>query len=195
MEIENELVLLEKYKLTPTELFLIKITLVAQDDGNYEYLQRFSQIIKVRDVLISLQEKEIILKSFKIGKEGTKLVIEDIPFNKNFIKQFYKASFELGQELFESYPQFTYVNGQYYNLRRVSKKFGTLEDAYAYYGKIIKWNPEIHKKIIELIEWGKENNYNFTTLDDFLCDRAWLAIENYKNNNGINLNNEAVILI
>ena len=44
--IDNELSLLEKYKLTPTELFVIKVILLAQD-GEYEYLQQFNEIFNI----------------------------------------------------------------------------------------------------------------------------------------------------
>lgn len=193
--LENELLLLERYKITPTELFVVQIILLAKEEGEYEWVQRFAQIQKLRPILESLREKEIILKSWKLPKKGTVLEIEEIPFNKNFIKQFYKASFELGEELFETYPQFITFGGTRYNARRVSKKFNDLEDAFAKYAKAIKNDPIIHKNIIELIKWGIENNYNFTTLDDFICDRGWKALQAFKNGDGININTEAIKMI
>ena len=187
--------LLERYKLTPTELFTVKVILLATDDGDYTWVQKFAKLLKLRDILISLQEKGIILKSFKIGSEGSSLSIEDIPFNQNFKKQFFRASFEMGEELFNTYPQFIVVGGISYNARRVSKKYNDLEDAFAKYGKAIKNSPQDHKKIIELIKYGIENNYNFTTLDDFICDRGWLALDAWKNGSGLNINNEAIKMI
>lgn len=195
LTLENELCLLEKYKLTPTELFTIKLILLAKEDGEYEWLQRYVQIIKLRDILVSLQEKEIILKSWKLPKEGQQLIVEDITFNQNFQKQYFRASFEMGEELFNVYPQFLVINGISYNARRVSKKFDSLEDAFRNYAKSIKNDPIIHKNIIELIKWGIENNYNFTTLDDFICDRSWIALQAFKNGDGININTEAIKMI
>lgn len=193
--IENELSLLEKYKLTPTELFAIKVILLAKEEGEYECLQRFVKILKFRDVLISLQNKGIILKSFKIGIEGSSLDVEEIPINQNFQKQFYRASLEMGKELFDTYPQFLTINGVLYNARRISKKFNSLEEAFAKYAKTIKYNPETHQEIIENIKWGIENKYNFTTLDDFISDCAYLALKAYKEGNGININCEAIRMI
>lgn len=196
LNLENELCILEKYNLTPTELFTVKVILLAQQDGEYEWLQRFAKISKLRDILESLQSKEIILKSWKIPKTGDKLDIEDIPFNKNFQKQFYRASFEMGEELFNTYPQFLVINGVSYNARRVSKKFNDLEDAFAKYGKAIKNSPEIHNQIIGDIKWAIEDgNYPFTTLDDFIADRSWTALHNFRLGNGININNEAIKMI
>ena len=35
---------------------------------------------------------------------------------------------------------------------------------------------------MQLIEWGKENNYQFTTLDSFIVDNDWLNIEAVRDN-------------
>ena len=193
--IDNELALLERYKLEPTELFTVKVILLAKEEGEYEWLQRFAQTVNLRKIIVSLQEKGIILKSWKLPKEGSRLIVEEVPFNQNFQKQFFRASFEMGEELFYTYPQFLVINGISYNARRVSKKFDSLEDAFRNYAKSIKNDPIIHKNIIELIKWGIENNYNFTTLDDFICDRSWIALESFKNGDGVNINAEAIQLI
>lgn len=193
--IENELAVLEKYNLTPTELFTIKVILLAKEEGEYEWLQRFAQIVKLRNILVNLQEKGIILKSWKLPKEGTQLIVENIQINHNFQKQFFRASFEMGEELFEVYPQSTIVNGSLYNLKRVSKHFDSLEQAFLKYSKYIRNNPDTHQHIIELVKWGIDNGYNFSTLDSFIIDNSWLAIEAMKNGNGINVNTEAIKMI
>jgi len=193
--IDNELALLERYKLEPTELFTVKVILLAKEEGEYEWLQRFAQIVNLRKIIVSLQEKGIILKSWKLPKEGSRLIIEEVPFNQNFQKQFFRASFEMGEELFEVYPQSTYVNGSLYNLKRVSKHFDSLEQAFLKYSKYIKNNPDTHQHIIELIQWGIDNGYNFSTLDSFIIDNSWLAIEAMKNGEGINVNTETIKMI
>ena len=195
MILDNELCVLERYKLTPTELFTVQLILLAKEEGEYKWLQRFAQIQKLRPIIESLREKGIILKSYKIPKEGEKLIVEDIPFNQNFQKQYFRASFDMGQELFETYPQFLTINGVCYNARRISKKYDSLEDAFAKYAKAIKYKDDIHQEIIDNIKWGIDNGYNFTTLDDFIADRSWTALEAYKNGNGININTEAVKMI
>ena len=101
----------------------------------------------------------------------------------------------MGEELFNTYPQSTIVNGQIYNLKRVSHKFDSLEDAFAKYAKYIHNNPEIHQEVIELIKWGIDNGYNFTTLDSFIVDNSWMAIKAMKEGNGINVNTEAIKMI
>lgn len=196
---DEQLNLLEKYYLTPTELFTVQ-TILLSKDGDSEYIFRFAGILtkcggSLRDVLISLQNKGIIIKSYKIPNKGETFHIEDVLFNKNFTKTFYKSAFILGKELFDVYPTTTIVKGEIFKLKRVSKKFNSLEDAFRVYGKAIKWNPELHQEVLELVKWGISNGYNFTTLDSFIVDNDWLNIKAIKENNGININFDAVKLI
>ena len=172
-------------------------TILLAIDGDNEYLIKFNNIltvndIKFRDILISLKSKGIILQSYDVPKPGEVFELAAILINKNFIKNFYRSAFYLGKELYDTYPQSTLVNGCIYTLKRISKKFNSLEDAFRVYGKIIKWNPETHYKIIELIKWGIDNNYNFTTLDNFIVDQAWNSIEAVKNGVAININFNAI---
>ena len=195
-DIDNELIFLEKYNLTPTELMTIRTILLAQDNQE-DYLFKFNNIltktdVKFRDILISLQNKQIITKAYKIPNEGEPFEFEDVTFNKSIVRAFYRASFELGKELFNVYPQTTIVNGVIYALRRVSKKFNSLEDAFRVYGKTIRWNEELHNEIIELVKWGIDNDYSFTTLDDFIVDNAWESIRAIRDGHAININFNAI---
>ena len=195
-DIDNELIFLEKYNLTPTELMTIRTILLAQDNQE-DYLFKFNNIltktdVKFRDILISLQNKQIITKAYKIPNEGESFEFEDVTFNKSIVRAFYRASFELGKELFNVYPQTTIVNGVIYALRRVSKKFNSIEDAFRVYGKTIRWDEELHNEIIELVKWGIDNDYSFTTLDDFIVDNAWESIRAIRDGHAININFNAI---
>lgn len=193
--VENTLALMKNYNLTSDEIFIIKLILFAQE-GDVEYLSQYCEIRhNLRELLESLQSKGMILKSYKIPEKGEKLVIEDIEFNKNFMKQYHRASFEMGSELFDAYPQSCIVNGSVYNLKRVSRKFDSLEDAFARYAKYIHNKPDLHQEVLDLIKWGIENQYNFTTLDSFIIDHGWLAIKAMKDGDAINVNTNAVTLI
>jgi len=83
----------------------------------------------------------------------------------------------MGKELFDHYPLSTIVNGSEFKLRRVSKKFNSLEDAFWHYGKYINWNEEKHKKILQLVDAGKVSGYQFSTLDSFIVDNDWINLE------------------
>lgn len=191
--IEEQLILLEKYNINSDELLFITVILLIQEGEANQYINLYFSLPltcrgSIRDILISLQEKQIITKEYKIPPSGSKFIPEDITFNKNFIKNFYKGSFWIGKELFETYPLSTIINNCEFKLRRISKKFDSLEDAYKAYGKAISWKPDVHEHIIELVNWGKNNNYQFTTLDSFIIDHDWLNIEAMKDNSILNNN-------
>ena len=192
--LESELILMRDYKLNPNELYTIKVILLAQD-GDYEYLQKYAEILQLRLMLVNLQSKGIILQSYKLPKEGTSFVPEDVKFNQNFLKKYYRSAYEMGEELFYTYPQSCVVSGQVFNLRSVSHKFDSLEDAFSKYAKQIKNDPELHNEILENIKWGIENGYNFTTLDRFIVDRAYEALKAFKEGNSININMESTQLL
>ena len=191
--LEEQVVMLEKYKINSDELLFITVILLIQEGDNNQSINSYFSLPvacrgSIRDLLISLQQKQVITKEYKVPPAGSKFVPEDVTFNKNFTKTFYKGSFWLGKELFENYPISTVVNGVEYKLRRVSKKYDSLEDAYKAYGKAISWKPDVHQNIMELIEWGKNNNYQFTTLDSFIVDNDWLNIAAVKDNGTLDAN-------
>lgn len=180
LELNEQLIFCEKYDITPNELLLFEIIIIYQENDDPDIVSYyFKSRAKgdVRNSLTKLQTSGLINASYKIPNKGEALRVADIPLNKTVVKDYYKASYDLGKELFEVYPIATIVNGIEYKLRRVSKKFNSLEDAYRAYGKAIRWKPEVHKRIIELVQKGKETNYSFTTLDDFIVDNDWVNLE------------------
>ena len=82
--IENELVLLEKYGITAEELFVIKLLFLAVEENQTSYLVRYLAINRegFRDILVSLQSKGVILKSYKIPNKGEKFDPSEIEYNK-----------------------------------------------------------------------------------------------------------------
>lgn len=197
LTLEEEVSILDKYRLIPTELFLIRVLLILQDDGNEELFIRYIKTLKqaginLRNILITLQEKEILLKSCKIVKEGEEFDPYSLQLNKNFIKNIYKCSFTLGKELFEEYPAFAVINNSYTSLRGVSKHFNSLEDAYVKYGKSIKWNPEIHHEIIELVRWAKEHNMLNMSLGSFIVNNGWHDLKAIMNGDAGNVNFDSI---
>lgn len=198
--LDDEIQILNKYRLTCDELMFVRVILIFQNDGDEELFKNYYLAIKntninIRDLLVSLINKGVILKSYKIPAPGTALNAIEIPFNKNFLKNLYKSSFEMGKELFEVYPQFTTINNAVVPLRSVSKKFDSLEDAYFRYGKTIKWNPEVHNEIIELVKWSKEHDILKTTFANFIVDNGWLNLKGIKDGEVVNVNYDAIKMI
>ena len=190
--------ILNKYNLNPNELFVIRILLLASEE-NVDYLHRYLCIPvetrgELRDMLVILQNKGIILKSYKIPKKGEDFNPSDIEFNKNFLKFFYRESFEMGKELFDAYPMFGMIQGTSVYLRGVSRKFDSLEDCYRAYGKAINWNPETHNKIIELLKWAEDKGIIQCSLATFVIDKYWIALEKLKEE-GSTINFDAIKMV
>lgn len=197
LNLEEEISILSKYRITPNELTFIKTLLILQDEENEDLFKDYIESlyvcnVKLREILISLQKKEIILKSYKIPSEGESFDPYSIPFNKNFIKSLYKSSFELGKELFEIYPQMTVINGSLVTLRGVSKHFDSLEACYFRYGKAIGWNQERHEKVLDLIKWAKERDIIKQSLSSFVINNSWLDLEAIKNGDSGNYNFDTI---
>lgn len=200
LTLDGEISILSKYKITCNELMFIRTLLMLQDEENEDIFQRYIESlhecgISVKEVIVSLQEKGIILKSFHCPSEGQSFNPYEIPFNKTFVKYLYKSSFELGKELFEEYPQFGTINGSVVPLRSVARKFDSLEDCYFRYGRAIRWNEETHKHIIELLRWAKENNIVNQSMANFVINHAWIDLEALKNGDLANVNYNSVRLI
>lgn len=152
--------------------------------------------INLRDILVSLQEKGVILKSYQIPKAGEIFDPHAISINKNFIKSLYKSSFEIGKELFDSYPQFGNINGNVIPLRTVAKKFDSLEQAYFKYGKAIGFDPDRHRVIIELVTWAKENNILNCSLASFIINEGWHDLQALRDGkDAANINYDAVKML
>ena len=197
LNLEEEISILSKYRITPNELTFIKTLLILQDEENEDLFKDYIESlyvcnVKLREVLISLQKKEIILKSYKIPSEGESFDPYSIPFNKNFIKSLYKSSFELGKVLFEIYPQMTVINGSLVTLRGVSKHFDSLEACYFRYGKAIGWNQERHEKVLDLIKWAKERDIIKQSLSSFVINNSWLDLEAIRNGDSGNYNFDTI---
>lgn len=199
LDIDNESIILKKYNLNPNELYLVKCIFYYYEDYD-EYLHRYMELPentrgKLRDLLISLMDKGIILKSYKLPKPGESVNLNTIPFSVNFKKDYYRASYELGNELFEAYPQFGWINGNQISIRTVASKFNSLEDAFRYYGKTINYKDNVHKEIIELVKWAKKQECLNMSLSSFIINRTWLDLKELKDGKVGNYNLEAVKLI
>lgn len=197
INLEDEIGILSKYGVTPNELMLIRTLLILQDEKNEDLFKLYIEGlyrsgIKLRECLIDLQNKGIILKSYNIPLEGCPFDPYAIPFNKAFIKNLYKCSFELGKELFDEYPQMTVINGTVVTLRGVSKHFHSLDECYFKYGKSIGWDVNKHTYIIELVKWAKEKDLIKQSLSSFVINNAWLDLEAIKNGDSYNYNFDTI---
>ena len=101
----------------------------------------------------------------------TKFNPDDIEFNKNFLKGWIKGSGQLGKELFDAYPPFLETPTKWYPLKNISKHWDSLEEFFFSYSSAIKHNPNTHKEVMELLEWGKQNDQIKSGIADFVISR------------------------
>lgn len=180
---------MSKYSLTAEELFVIDLLFLASAEERHpEYLCEYiiNSKINLREVLFSLQEKGIILKSWRLPNSGEPFDPETVVFNKNFISNYRKYSAELGIEFFNMYPSICIINGVEAPLKNFAKKFNSEEEFYFAYGKAIGWNPETHKKVLELVKWAKDNNCRLINMNicDFVISKMWQSIQELKDGGG-----------
>lgn len=192
----EELGIMEQYRLTPSEYFVVKLIFMIQEGYEESYLLRYLKLNKdtFRNDLVSLQDKGVILKSWKIPEKGSKFDPLEIPLNKNFFKNMFKSSLELGKQLFDAYPMFVNINGFTYSLRSFAKKFDTIEDFFRFYGKTIRWDLDLHNKILDLIKWEQDNNIGFLkmTICNFVIENKWNELEALRNGDIININFDTI---
>lgn len=193
MNLENQLSLMEKYNLTAEEVMFIDLLFSASiEEGHPEFLYRYSVLPpSIRsnfiNLLQSLKDKGIIVKSFKIPEEGTIFDPEKVEFNKNFLRNYRKYSGELGKEFLINYPSTCIINGYEVGLKNIAKKFNSVEDFFYAYGKAIGWKESEHNRVINLLRWAKDNQCRLLNMNiaDFVISRMWNSIEELKNGEGV----------
>ena len=184
MDINTILNLLITYKIDANELLLVYLTFLARDEeGHPEFFRKWFQnggSSKLKDLFESLKVKGLIHKDYNPDSYNP----NEIEFNKNFLKSWIKNSGELGQELFNAYPPFLQSSGKLLPLKNIAKKFNTLDEFFFAYSSAIKHNPEKHKEVMELLEWGKKNGQIKYNVCEFIISHKWEELK-YLKDNGI----------
>lgn len=185
--------------LTPTELYVLRLLFLAID-GESTYLTNYLSNITdgkqlFRQVLKSLQDKKVILSSFKIPEEGESLNYKNIPFNKNFTKMYIRESNEIGKELFEEYPPFINIGGKLCSIKNFTKaNLFSFEDFCLYYAKAIKNAGVTHERVMESLRFAKEHNLINYTILEFIASRKWNEIEYIRSSGDVNGYNNTELL-
>lgn len=177
--------------LTPTELFIARLLFLAID-GDSQPLKRYLNGVTngklvLKNVLISLKEKKAILSSFEIPEEGETLNFKNIPFNKNFLKMYLRESNDLGKEFFDAYPPFININGKLVSIRNFTKAgLFSFEDFCLFYAKAIKNSGITHEKVLELLEFARENDLIHYSIIEFLASKKYEEIQYIKDSGNVN---------
>lgn len=193
MSIENQLMLMEEYKISAEEWFFLQTLFLAQPEEDkseyvYQYLGLQQNPKAFLTMLSRFQEVGIIKKDYKLPI--TTFYPESVEFNKNFLKKYLKYSGDLGKELFESYPNLIVIKGIAYSLKNIAKKYNSLEEFYFAYGKAIGHNPTKHEEVMSLLSWAKENDLINHNICEFVISHKWNELAEIKDRGftGNNLN-------
>lgn len=185
--------------ITPTELFILRLLFLAID-GYQKYLIDYLSSVSngkelLRAVLQSLKDKQIINSTYKIPDKGETFNYKVIPFNKNFIKKFIKESNEIGKEFFDSYPAFINIKGKNYSIKNFTKAgLFSFEDFCIFYSKAIKNSSITHERVMETLEFAKENNLIHYSIIEFIASRKWEEIDFIRNSGDINGYNNSELI-
>lgn len=213
--ITNKLTFMKECNLTPNEHEVIIGILMAQDEEAYwmdkeykteqsfpshqpdpSYLGFLQETLTKRNlrlVLLSLQEKGVILKSCKLptpdGEGG--LQVNDVKFNKNVLKKYLRHSGEMFWELFWVYPEVTSINGKLHSLRNTFGNGGwsSIDEAASCYGNKIQYNASTHKRIIQLVENAKDKGDLNMGIIKFIRGEEWRNLDQMEENGGYGNNN------
>lgn len=199
LSLKEEITIYINSGLTPTELFILRLLFLAIEGDStllINYLSNISDSKQLfRNVLESLQYKKIILSTFKIPKEGEILNYKNIPFNKNFLKEYIKDSNEIGKEFFDAYPPFININGKMCSIKNFTKAgLYSLEEFCLFYAKTIKSSGVTHKHVMETLEFGKEHNLLNYTILEFIASHKWDELDFIKDSDNINGYNNSELL-
>ena len=186
MDLNTILNIMGTWNLTGDELLLVYLTFLAQtengnsQEGNNYFVRWYNNGGKsrLRDLFNSLKEKGIIHKNYNPETYDP----DEIEFNSNFIKKYFKLSGELGQELWEAYPNNLFINGQIVSLKNFSKKFLDRSELYFWYSTTIGHSIDKHKKILSILDWAKKNDLVHVSLLEFISSCKWEEYEEMKNN-------------
>lgn len=159
MELSKVIEMSNMYNISTEEyivLYLIFLSQIDENDGlgRKELLQLYisndRNYTNLPNIISSLKEKNLIDSKFNYVKGS--IDPSNIPLKSSVIKQLFKHSNELGEELWSIYPDYSINDGKRFNWKNVGKKFDSLEDFYYFYGKQINHNPETHKEVIEILK-------------------------------------------
>lgn len=187
MSIDTILNIMGHWNLSADELMLVWLSLSARDEeGHPEYFAKWYNNggkARLKPLFEGLKSKGIIHKDY----DPESFDPGDIAWNQLFLKSWWKYSLALGQEFFSTYPSFCWVNGKAMPLKDITKgKCTSLDEFFFFYASQLGHNIQEHKKVIELIKWGKENDYPFGNIAAFVSSHLWTTIEEMRNNPNIN---------
>ena len=106
-----------------------------------------------------------------------------------------RESNEMGKELFDAYPPFISINGKLCSIKNFTRAgLYTFEEFCLYYAKAIKAAGVTHERVMDALEFGKENNLLNYSILEFIASHKWIEIEYIRSSGNVNGYNNSELL-
>ncbi len=162
IDLDRKLEIMSKHSLTGEEWLFIELLFTAID-GLPQYLVKYFNECKKatipRDTIQALKDKKVFAASYSVPNEGEDFDVEEVEFGKTFINNYFKGSFEAGRELWN--------------------------DLFLKYNKNIQYKVENHEKVMEMLQWAKDNKLLQYSIVEYIVSRKWEAHKEMKDSGEI----------
>jgi len=185
-DIQKHTELLCEYKITPNQFYFLWILTTKRYEMLYKYLQQ--SLPQEEQIRVEAESKKIgkpvpsshsfkaeeikdlVNRGFiKLLKGSFKDELDMYEVTPKFFKKIFVSTNLAGEELWEIYPPFLYINGNRVSARGADKE--KLIDAYA---KKIKNNLELHIKVLDIVKANRDS-LNMG-IDKFVNTEYWLDL-------------------
>lgn len=180
LTIEKEISIMQEFGMSAEEWFFVRLLFLASEpESKPEFLATyFTECKKSKlplETLLLLKEKKILSSKYKVPAKGEVFDVRKVEFSKTFLARYMRCSFELGEELFESFPSYLQLNGgKLVSAKNITKAgFQSLEDFFFAYGKAIKHSVETHQKVLESLEYAKKADLIHYGIAEYVITRKW----------------------
>ena len=86
----------------------------------------------------------------------------------------------MGMELLNAFPPFIVGKSGNFPIKNFSKFWRSMEDFCFAYGKVLKFNLQKHKEVLELLDWAKENGLITFNIAEFIISQKWDDLKKLK---------------
>lgn len=169
-----------KFAIDANLWFLVRFLFIAKYESDsvplITYLTQCAKTGAPREMLEALKEKKILSKKYKIPQKGEALDLDKLDFDDSFIKKYFKTSLEAGQELFDLYPSFLKMdNGKLLPAKNITTRvvFQSLEVFFLNYCKSIRFDRELHEKVMHSLRYAIDNNIIQYGIVEYVVSKKW----------------------
>lgn len=178
IDLDRKLEVMCKHTLNAEQWLFIEL-LWTYNDGRPEYMFKyFNECAKTtvpRDTLQALKDKKILASDYEVPGPDEEFEPDQVEFSKTFINNYFKLSFEAGQELWDLYPEYCQGSTSKLLIARslTTKGFNDHEALFQKYLKNIQYKVTNHLQVLEILAWAKEQQLLTFGIAEYVVSRKW----------------------